>query len=157
MHLLAAAILVLEVILLFVLDKIHVIEALDWVGWFVWALGMAMIVLSITALRRRGHVRPGSSFVETQSLVTDGIFAIIRHPLYLGWTLMYGVPLLFNPRPELAILALAGLVAVQVFSRQEEKNLIAQYGDEYLVYSASVPRMDLLTGILRALRRRQEG
>jgi len=155
MHRLAGVIIVLEAVLCFVLEKTLSVRALDWLGAFVWVLGMAMILLSIATLRRRGNVPAGSSFVETQSIVTDGIFGIVRHPLYLGWSLMYLVPLLFNPRWELAVLALAGAVTVQAFTRHEEKALMVEYGDAYRSYAASVPRMDLITGLGRAIRRRR--
>ena len=156
MHYLAGAILVLELGLCFVLEKVVSFRALDCLGWIVWALGMAVMLLAISTLRRRGRVPPGSSFVETQSVVTDGIFGIVRHPLYLGWSLMYLVPVLFNLRWELAILALVGAATVQVFTRQEEQALAARFGDAYRCYAASVPMMDLLGGMLRALRRRRK-
>lgn len=147
---------VLEVALCFVLEKTLSLSVLDWLGWLVWILGMAMILLSIQTLRRRGNVPAGKSFVDTSSIVREGVFGVVRHPLYLGWSLMYLVSLLFNPRWELAILAVAGVAAVQVFTRREEKTLIDQYGDAYRDYAALVPRMDLLKGLWRALWRRRK-
>jgi len=155
MHRVAGAIMILEVVLCFVLEKMLSIRALDWLGALVWVVGMAMILLSITTLRRRGNVPAGLSFVNTSTIVTDGIFGIVRHPLYLGWSLMCLVPVLFNPRWELAILALIGAVGVQVFTRQEEKALLDQYGDAYRSYAASVPGMNLLQGLWMAIRRRR--
>jgi protein-S-isoprenylcysteine O-methyltransferase Ste14 len=156
MHLLAGAILVLETVLCFVLEKKLTLGVLDWLGTITWVLAMALILQSIRTLRRRGDVRAGSSFVNTTSVVADGVFGIVRHPLYLGWSLMYLVPALFNPRWELAALALAGIVAVQVFTWQEEKGLLDRFGDAYRTYSAAVPRMDLLRGAWRAIRRRSK-
>ncbi len=156
MHLFAGAILVVEFGVSIVLEKTLSIRALDWIGAFVWILGMALILLSITTLRCRGDVPAGSSFVNTAAVVAAGVFGIVRHPLYLGWSLMYLVPLLFNPRWELAVLALAGIVAVQVFTRQEEKALLDRYGDAYRSYAATVPRMDLVRGLWRAIRRRRQ-
>jgi len=155
MHYLAGLIMVLQVALWFVLEKRLSLRALDWFGWCVWALGMVMILLSIATLRRRGNVPPGSSFVDTGSLVTDGIFGIVRHPLYLGWSLMYFVPLLFNPRWETASLALAGVFAVQVVTREEEKALLDRFGEAYRCYAESVPGMNLLKGLWTAIRRRR--
>jgi protein-S-isoprenylcysteine O-methyltransferase Ste14 len=155
MHLLAGVLLVVEVALSFGLEKILSVRALDWIGALMWFLGMALILLSIVTLRRRGGVPDGKSFVNTSSVVTDGIFGIVRHPLYLGWSLMYLVPLLFNPRWELAFLAAAGIASVQVFTRQEEKILLDEYGDSYQTYAALVPRMDLVKGLWRAIRRRR--
>lgn len=154
MHYLAGVLLIAECVLLFVLEKTVVYAPLDWIGAGVWAFAMALIVLAISTLRRRGNVAPDASFVATHTLVTGGIFGIVRHPLYLGWSVMYLVPICFNPRWELVILAVVGMAAVQFFAREEERILVRQYGDAYLSYARSVPGMNILAGIARALRRR---
>ena len=53
-------------------------------GWLVWAAGMVLVMAPIVMFPRRGGVSRGKSFVHTTQLVDTGIYAVVRHPQYLG-------------------------------------------------------------------------
>ena len=105
-------------------------------------------------MRSKGQVPRGEAFVDTEELVDTGIYALVRHPLYLGWILMYLVILLFNPNWILAIIGILGIACVYLFTRQEDQLLVAKFGEPYRRYMQTVPRLNLLAGIFRRLRDR---
>lgn len=79
--------------------------------------------------RRRGH-----------ALITDGVYAYIRHPAYLGW-FAWAVGMQVCMLNPLCTVAYA-LVVHRFFAarvREEEAALVDMFGDEYRAYRARTP------------------
>jgi len=77
---------------------------------------------------------------STHTLVTTGIYGVVRHPAYAGWFFWsIGMQILLgNPFCTLV----AALVSWRFFSirtRYEEQKLIEFFGDEYVHYQKRVP------------------
>ncbi|MGC9332703.1 MAG: hypothetical protein ACP5JJ_01030 [Anaerolineae bacterium] len=89
MHYLAGALLLTQFALIWLLDKAVALKGLDYVAIVAWLVAMVLIFLPMLTLHRKGQVPSGESFVRTETLVDSGIYALVRHPLYLGWVLMY--------------------------------------------------------------------
>jgi len=119
-------------------------------GWIVWAVGMALVMAPIVMFPRRGGVPKGRSFVYTTRLVDTGVYAIIRHPQYLGGILAIFVATpLFYPHWLFVVLGIPGVVILYWSTIVEEKQLIERFGDDYSFYMRRVPRMKLILGIIR--------
>jgi protein-S-isoprenylcysteine O-methyltransferase Ste14 len=157
MHYVAGALLIAQFALMWVVDGSVHIPGLDWLAWAVWLCGISLLALSMLTLRGRGRVPEGRSCVETVALVDTGLYALVRHPLYLGWLLMYAVVPLFKPNALLAVLGMAGIVCVVWFTLQEEALLLDKFGDSYRSYMQTVPRYSFLAGSVRYLRARWAG
>lgn len=101
--------------------------------------GISIIVL---ARRELAHFRqPTDPGHPTSRIVTTGVFAISRNPLYLGCVLiLFGIALAFNTLWVLAALLLAFILCHYVLIVPEEKYLAAKFGDEYRAYRAAVRR-----------------
>lgn len=131
--------------------------ALFIVGWVVWALGMVLVMAPITVFPRRGGVPKGKSFVNTTRLVDTGIYGVVRHPQYLGGVFaVFTTTLLWYPHWLFGLLGVAGTVVVYMGAREEDQRLVQQFGDDYIRYMQRVPRMNILVGVIRLLRRRNE-
>ena len=125
------------------------------IGWIFWAIGMVLVMAPIVMFPRRGGVTKGKSFVHTTRLVDTGIYAVVRHPQYLGGILaLFLTTLLWYPHWLFAILGIIGSAVLYLGTRQEEKRLIQQFGDEYRDYTKRVPRMNLISGIIRLRQQR---
>ena len=122
-------------------------------GWIGWAVGMILVMAPIVMFPRRGGVPKGKSFVHTSRLVDTGIYAIVRHPQYLGGILsIFIATLLFYPHWLFAILGIPGAAILYWSTKEEEKRLIEQFGSDYQAYMKRVPRMNLILGIIRLWR-----
>ena len=75
---------------------------------------------------------------DAPRVIKEGVFAYVRHPMYLGAMLLYLG--LFFATLSLASLALWILIIVfyEFTSSYEEKLLLAHFGEEYKAYKNSV-------------------
>jgi protein-S-isoprenylcysteine O-methyltransferase Ste14 len=124
------------------------------VGWAVWAFGMVLVMAPIIMFPRRGGVEKGKSFVNTTRLVDTSIYSVVRHPQYLGGVFaIFMTTLLWYPHWLFGVLGVVGTAVVYMGCREEDQRLIQQFGDDYIRYMQNVPRMNLLMGVLRLIRR----
>ncbi len=91
---------------------------------------------------------------ESHTLVTTGVYALVRHPMYTGFWLMALAQVLLLPN---WIAGPAGLVGFGIlyFGRvqREEEMMITAFGDEYRAYmrrTARVVPYQLWTGMIGA-------
>ena len=127
------------------------------VGWVVWAFGMLLVMAPIIMFPRRGGVEKGKTFVHTTCLVDTGIYSVVRHPQYLGGIFaIFMTTLLWYPHWLFGVLGVVGTAVVYMGCREEDQRLIQQFSDDYKHYMQKVPRMNLLVGIVRLIRRRKQ-
>lgn len=128
---------------------------LVYAGWAILLVAMALIALPLILLPMKGEVPHGGDVTQTTAVVTTGIYAVIRHPLYLGWMLGFVALVLIGPHWLIALAAFAGIATLYVICVQEDRRLLARFGEEYARYKESVPKVNLVPGILRLLRRKR--
>lgn len=118
-------------------------------------LGLAVLFagLPIIQLRRYGAASAGAGFTATTAVAQRGLYAIVRHPQYLGYDfLVWGIAT-SAPHWGTILPAIAFTAALSVQARAEEGYLLEKFGDAYRAYMRTVPRFGLLTGLVRYLRR----
>jgi protein-S-isoprenylcysteine O-methyltransferase Ste14 len=101
--------------------------------------GFALSLAGYRALRRRGaDVDPAQPVTV---LVTDGVFAWTRNPIYLGiWVALGGVALAFAADWLLILIAPASVIVNLAAVRPEEAYLAQKFGRIYRDYRRRVPR-----------------
>jgi protein-S-isoprenylcysteine O-methyltransferase Ste14 len=114
-------------------------DAVRWLGVVLFAAGGALRVWPVFVLGNRFSglvaIQPG------HTLVTTGIYAVIRHPSYLGLLVnSLGWALAF--RSGVGVL-LSALLIPPLLARihAEERLLRAQFGDAYYAYRARTSRI----------------
>lgn len=100
--------------------------------------GGGLIALASRRLGRRLRAHPAPH--DETVLRTDGVYGVVRHPIYLGLLLGATGAMLQarTPRAALAVGALGALLHVK--SRLEERLLAARF-PEYARYARRVPRI----------------
>ena len=149
----AIVILVLAWILSWFLTRPDAVRALWYVGWVVWVCGAILIILPLIMIYRRAK---GKGWLDTMPIVDSGIYSLVRHPLYLGWLLMYVVVIFFGQHWIPLVMGIAGIACVYLISVQEDIRLVISLGDDYVRYMQKTPRMNIFLGIVRVLRRRKK-
>jgi protein-S-isoprenylcysteine O-methyltransferase Ste14 len=125
------------------------------VGWVVWIFGMALVLSPIIMFPRHGGVSRGKSFANTTRLVDTGIYAVVRHPQYLGGILsIFLTTLLWYPHWLFGVLGILGTVVVYLSTREEEIKLVRQFGDDYLSYMQRVPQLNIFLGAIRLIKKK---
>ncbi len=97
------------------------------------AAGLALVVAVRLKFRRRST--DIHTFRPPTVLVQDGLFALSRNPLYLGFVvILLGVALMLDAASTLAIVALFILVTDRWYIRHEEMAALRAFGPEYEAY-----------------------
>jgi protein-S-isoprenylcysteine O-methyltransferase Ste14 len=116
---------------------------LPGVVWEIWGPGLAFYVsqvagvaLTIAAARIVGVWElAGVKQPDTTKAIefrAEGPFAIVRHPIYLGWILMvFRAPTMTTTRLLFAVVSTAYLIAAIPF---EERSLLENHRDAYSAY-----------------------
>jgi protein-S-isoprenylcysteine O-methyltransferase Ste14 len=126
--------------------------ALRVAGWAVWALGTLFAIVPIFALRTRGGVPEGKSYMETTALVDTGIYAVVRHPQGGTAGILLSLALaLMGQHWLLAVLAAVGMVLIYADTFRADEACIVKFGEAYAGYMQRVPRVNFAAGLLRLL------
>ncbi len=77
---------------------------------------------------------------QQSRLVTDGLYALVRHPQYTGLFLgLFGEGVVHWPTVFSVAIFPVIVLAYYLLARSEEKKVLAQFGDEYRAYQRRVP------------------
>jgi protein-S-isoprenylcysteine O-methyltransferase Ste14 len=110
-----------------------------WIGLGLVAMGIALAGLAwLTA----GAVFQGGVDPISDRLVTQGPYGIVRHPVYLGFTVAFiGVALAARSYVGLVAIVLGFIPAAIHRARLEERALARLYGDTWREYAATTAFM----------------
>jgi protein-S-isoprenylcysteine O-methyltransferase Ste14 len=151
----AGALTVAQIILAFLFHQPGS-EIFQWAGWIcLWTAGL-FGVLPILTLRRKGGVSKGKSYVHTTVLVDSGIYALVRHPQggVAGLLISLGV-MLITRHWTVITLGVVAMALTYMDTFKEDLYGIDKFGDDYRRYMKRVPRVNVVTGLIRLLRRAQ--
>jgi protein-S-isoprenylcysteine O-methyltransferase Ste14 len=105
-----------------------------WTLWQIVGLAIAVPAAALLILARIQLGRAFSVQAKASTLVTSGIYARIRNPIYVFGGLFITGLIVFAHRPW-GLLILGVYVPVQLLrKRREEQVLEAKFGDEYRAY-----------------------
>ena len=126
------------------------VNPLSWnqlIAWFLLAVCLVPLIWGVVLLRNLGkpaEQRPSDdsliAFEKTTALVTTGIYAYIRHPLYsslllLAWGIFFKAPALAGGL--LTLVATGFLIAT---ARADEQECIRFFGSDYQEYMQRTKR-----------------
>ena len=133
-------------VLLTILEGPPTLGFLSYFGFLFFGLGILFVVLSITSQSRN----------KNRGLIENSVYGVVRHPMYLGGMLLFIAMTLFLPHWIMLVLALVNVTIIYFFTVAEEKMDIATFGDNYREYIGRVPRLNLVIGLFKSLKRNKK-
>ncbi len=113
----------------------------SWLGWVGAGLGIIAVPLFYWMFSSLGkNVTDTVVIRKEHSLVTNGPYRWVRHPMYSsGFLLFFGFSLL-TANWFIGATAILGLIPLIVRTATEETKLIEEFGDEYREYMKGTGR-----------------
>jgi protein-S-isoprenylcysteine O-methyltransferase Ste14 len=142
---------------IYILSEVSQIEILAYVGVGLYIFsGIVFGMLPVMEFRKKGRVRKGKSYIHTTKLVDTGIYSIVRHPQFVTFILWAIAGMLLFQHWIIIILGIPIIPLTYIDLIRADKDAIEKFGDDYKRYMQKVPRMNLLLGVIRLLRRKRE-
>jgi len=124
---------------------------LQYISIIFFISGIFFILSSFISLKRIG--KPITGLEDTTTMIHKGIFKTIRHPLYLGLSIVT-VGFLFTY--QAIVLVIIGIIAITLFyiaSKVEDNYNIKKFGQVYTDYIIKVPLWNFFLGIYKNRKR----
>jgi protein-S-isoprenylcysteine O-methyltransferase Ste14 len=150
----AGALTVAAVVLCIQNYNVHSIYWLMYLGWAVWVFGLLLCLTPMRVLRKRGGVAQGDSWVKTTTVVDSGPYAIVRHPIYVGWGVMVLALMLISQYWVVAVCGALAMPLVYIDIWREDRDNMEKFGEDYVRYQKKVPQADVVSGVVRMILRR---
>jgi protein-S-isoprenylcysteine O-methyltransferase Ste14 len=111
----------------------------DLLGLLPLVLGAALNVVADQAFRAaKTTVKP---FQESAALITDGVYRVSRHPMYLGFVLiLLGLAILLGSLTPFLVVPVFAVLMDRVFIVVEERMLAEKFGQAWLDHKVKVRR-----------------
>lgn len=115
------------------------LNILKYIGWsfliiaFVWTI--------IAQENMKSAWRMGIDEANKTNLVTNGLFAYSRNPIFIGLILSFGGLLLITPNTFTMVIFVVEFILIQIQIRLEEEHLEKIHGQIYLEYKSNTKRL----------------
>ena len=109
-------------------------------------IGLALLFISLvwTVIAQTNMQNSWRIGIDTETkteLVTSGLFAISRNPIFFGMIITLLGAFLATPNALTALLLILGYILIQIQIRLEEEFLTKEHGQKYLKYKQKVRRL----------------
>jgi len=123
------------------------------VGWGLFGVSALLGWLPILAFRRHGRVTQGKTYIHTTSLVTGGLYAIVRHPQYFASDVLAAAVASLSQHWSVYLAGVLAIAVNHVTMIKADRDLVEKFGEPYSKYMQHVPRWNIVIGLWRWLRR----
>lgn len=89
---------------------------------------------------------------RNQGIIRTGIYGVVRNPMYLGGMLMFLSHMLLGQSEVVVVTAILAAIGCYLLALSEDSKGMEKFGDDYRRYMESVPRFNILAGMIRKLR-----
>jgi protein-S-isoprenylcysteine O-methyltransferase Ste14 len=109
------------------------------IKWYNTVIPGFIILILAGYLAWEGHKKIFDEIREPPRVITNGVFSIVRHPLYLASILTYLGLIILTLSLLSFIIWIIAIIFYYYISRHEEKLLLSRFGKEYEDYMKKVP------------------
>ena len=116
------------------------------VSWLLLAASLVAVVWGVMLLQQQGKPAPSSQpsalygWENTSTLVTDGIYRYIRHPMYASLLYLAWGAAFKSLGVVTVLLALVSSVALFLTAKAEERENLVSFGEVYRDYMEQTRR-----------------
>lgn len=114
------------------------LTALFWVGWLVVLASTFMIDHFDLLGLRQIYANLKNRNATQSAFIKVGLYRLVRHPIMTGFLIAFWAAPTMSVGHLLFTLVTTGYIVIAVL-HLEEKDLVAQLGDDYLAYQREVP------------------
>jgi len=134
-----ASLVIMALLHLFAPVATYIAFPYNLIGGIPLVLGIILNLVADAAFKRnRTTVKP---FEESMTLVTDGVFRVSRHPMYLGMVLvLLGIAIVMGSLTPLIVVVAFAIAMELAFVGTEEKMLEDKFGEAWRRYTRQVRR-----------------
>ena len=112
---------------------------LQIIGLILIVITIILALFSLLSLKRMG--KPKIGVEDTTILINTTIFAIIRHPLYLGF-IFWGISQILIIQSYISfILGLLAVLFAYIAAKKEDEYNVGKFGEKYKNYMKKVPML----------------
>jgi protein-S-isoprenylcysteine O-methyltransferase Ste14 len=151
-----SVLMLIPIIMVFIAYNYYQLNFCVYTGWALLVFSIILILLAGYEFMMKGGAPEGENLVHTTVLVDSGVYAVVRHPQYLGF-ILFVFALVVMSQHWLSVFS--GVMGSALFYKdvlREEQMSIVKFGDEYKRYMQKVPRMNPLLGVMRLLNKKRE-
>ncbi len=107
-----------------------------WMRWFGFFIGLIALLVFFWVLRSLGqNFSTTLTINQGQTLVSQGPYRWVRHPMYTSFVLLWIGFLLLSASWFIGLTGILGFLwAIVIRTPKEEQMMIDQFGDEYIAY-----------------------
>ena len=129
------------------------IEYIDYLGWILLVLSIYFALAPVYIFKKKAKVPEGKSYIHTKEIVDTGLFGIVRHPQYLSM-LLVEIGLVFIIQHWL-ILILSIICIILTYNGiiKQDRILVRKFKDDYVNYMKKVPRINIILGIIKRVKK----
>lgn len=151
----AASFLTVTVIVLQNYFRAEAILFVKIIGVVILLSTIPLIFLPMFSLLRYGQIEEGKNYMHTSITVDRGLFAVVRHPQYLGYIFLNIGFMLISRHLLIVFLGASAIALIYAEALHEERTLMSEFPEEYCHYVQQVPRFNILVGIFRWWRHKE--
>lgn len=131
------------------------LDMIMYLGWVVLLIAFLLGGSARRTFEAKGGAEGQESWLETQNLVDSGVYAAIRHPIYLCFMLII-VSFMMIAQHWLSVFLGIPLLAFLYFGtmKAEERHNLKKFGEAYRDYMKRVPRINIVLGIIQIMRKK---
>ncbi len=123
------------------------IRWLEIIGWFLYVPAAFFVFGAIATLQHKG--KPVGEMTETTTIVTTGIYGLIRQPMTLGMFIWSIALIMVFQSVVSIILCVPSALCFFFAAKNDTANNIKKFGDDYEAYMKKVPMWDIFKGLRR--------
>jgi len=119
-------------------------------GVLILLVAAIFIFVPFYLLSMYGETTDENTYMQSGQVVDKGLYAITRHPQYLGYILLVGGFALLSQHWAVFLLAFISMVCYFIQSLKEELYCLSQFGEPYAKYLQRVSRFNLILNIFNS-------